>query len=316
MSKPIKKYIQIGEKLQLDYLLKETTNIETNVTNYEKINNEGSESYEIYGLNTKSNIFYPKEKGIYTLELSSQQFEIHVIDIPDNVIHRWVFNEGTGFVASDSVGNADGVINGPEYITGKYFDTYALKGDGSNDYIELTNLGDFGSTNRYNSSVVLTVDDYTKNHGVAFGLQDSGLGNNEFSLFFDNQYGGTNGKPGLVIGDGSSGTNAKNFELDISVDDGEPHRIVFNIIDAKEEEVEGWVDGQKVNVDVVRDDNLNSEPPNFVGPMTIFARNDNEDGEVSPTDFFEGVLDDIMFFESPLGEDEIEFDYKRQIWVD
>jgi hypothetical protein len=51
--------------------------------------------------------------------------------ISNSVIHHWKFDEGTGTTAVDSIGSADGTINGNiSYTSGTYIGGFALDSNG------------------------------------------------------------------------------------------------------------------------------------------------------------------------------------------
>lgn len=67
--------------------------------------------------------------------------------IPDSVLSRWQFNEGSGTTAADSEGDNDGAINGATYTTDSKEGSHALSFDGNNDNVIVPdNLGEFGGT--------------------------------------------------------------------------------------------------------------------------------------------------------------------------
>jgi len=59
------------------------------------------------------------------------------VDIPDSVVSRWQFNEGSGSTAIDSLDNYDGAINGATYTTNSAEGSHALDFDGSDDHVNI-----------------------------------------------------------------------------------------------------------------------------------------------------------------------------------
>lgn len=59
-------------------------------------------------------------------------------DIPDSVVSRWRFNEGSGSNATDSIDGNDAAITGATYTTNSAEETHALSFDGAGgDYVNI-----------------------------------------------------------------------------------------------------------------------------------------------------------------------------------
>jgi hypothetical protein len=80
---------------------------------------------------------------------------------PKTIDGMWFFDEGEGDIAKDSSGNKnDGeLMNGPEWVDGKF--GKALKFDGSDDYVYMENTEDSNPTNAITISVWIKPSDFT-----------------------------------------------------------------------------------------------------------------------------------------------------------
>lgn len=75
--------MNIGEVLELEYLIEQISNNNINVTD-EPSNDASSMDY----ISRESGIFNPSETGTYKIDINGQTVEIEVTDIPDSVASR------------------------------------------------------------------------------------------------------------------------------------------------------------------------------------------------------------------------------------
>ncbi|MBN1788408.1 MAG: peptidylprolyl isomerase [Sedimentisphaerales bacterium] len=87
------------------------------------------------------------EVVVYNVAISAQRVENMYTKF--FLTHLWPFDEGTGTMASDQVGLADGTVSGTEWTAGK-FDS-ALSFDGTDDYVVIPQASD----------LIVGTDDFT-----------------------------------------------------------------------------------------------------------------------------------------------------------
>jgi hypothetical protein len=224
---------------------------------------------------------------------------------------RWPYKEGSGSNVADTIGSNDGSVNGLNWGSGNYINANVLYGDGQDDYLNTTSLGNFGS-GRYSSAVTVTYE-HIDQTGAIFGIQDTttnGNNNNEYSLYVDSAYGSTDGKPSLVIGDKNG--NAIGWEIDKDITDGSKYRIGFNVVDAQNDDVKGYINGNSVSTTRHFDNSLNNDPPDFNSNIYHFAVNDTY--KTRTRNYLGAKLDELIIYENSLKSQEFKEDYDRQPW--
>jgi hypothetical protein len=222
--------------------------------------------------------------------------------IPDSeanqkLLHRWYLSEDSDpFV--DQEGSADGTNNGTAQVTGnEYVDGAARSGDGVDDYISYTTLGSFGSTYGASHAVALTVETATTGTGqTVFGCND-GTPGQLFHLYRINK--GQTGAVGFLIQD-DNGNRLEGSTGDIGINDGSRHRVVFNVVDTSNNNVEIWVDGSEQTVSF----SSQGSPSSFSDYSDPFySHAQNQQGAAD--NHYEGVLDDPSVFDDSLTSSEI-----------
>jgi len=227
--------------------------------------------------------------------------------IPDSAIHQWKFDEGAGTTVADSIGSADGSVSGPAWVSGEYIGDNALNGDGTDDIVETTTLGSFGSNLGTGWSVALTVENAGAGRFAVVNSSDRTLC--EVSIGARNA-----GSLRLVLRRADANTDGDSLDIETTgghLNDGNKHRAVWVSRDPSISGTEFWVDGSEVTGRTTEIDDLSGSTfSNFEYPWLWFAR--NNDG--SPDAHFDGIIDEPMMFDSGLSSSEIQSDYDRQPW--
>lgn len=230
--------------------------------------------------------------------------------VPDSeadqkLVHRYVLDDVNGTV-EDSVGNADGTVNGVTSVSGDYAGGSAGDGDGTDDYIELTSaINTWFSNLESSAALAFTVDNFTADSNTAFGSSD---GNTNFYQIRFNPRGEASGKIGLDLRNGSdTGDEELTYANgDTNINDGNPYRIVFNwpsgIDSTGDSDVEIWINQGQESISVLRSSAGTGSlySPSYV--PYLFALNNTG----SANNFSEPTLDDVCFFDDSLTQSEIE----------
>jgi hypothetical protein len=225
-------------------------------------------------------------------------------DIPDSAIHRWKLDDSSPF--EDSIGSADATNNGTVQVAGSSYQGGAARdADGTNDWIDHTTLGSFGSSMGSGFAVGLTVE--TTATG-SFGTINSN-GNGENRLHFGNasEYSTSAGTIFFTIVDDSN--NRLSLESQSSVDDGAKHRWLLNAVDPTNNSLEIWIDATDDSGAYTNED----APSNFIDFNEVFA-SFAVNARGSLTQYIDAIGDDIIIYDSPLSSSEIQDDYDAQPW--
>lgn len=226
----------------------------------------------------------------------------------DKLVHRWVMDEGTGSTVADNEGTADGTINGNvAWVSGSWAGDFALDSPGnSGDYVELTTLGDFGSAVLQSCAFAFSIQTTEMANMSVMGTRNSGSGDeSNWAIVRVNQdESNTNdlGKVNVTIREGGGSENRVQLATanDVGINDGNPHRVVINVNDTGQSDVEIAIDGSTVPVAFANQ----GDPTNlldFDEPFITHATNN----QGSIENFFNGTLDDVCAFDSPLTSEEI-----------
>lgn len=218
-------------------------------------------------------------------------------ELPDSVIHRWKLDEGSGSTAADSIGDADGTINGASWTTGTWVGDTALDHDGANDSV------DTGANAGLTGQIVVAAT-------VVFG---SFPGSGDVGHIGSGGYDGMNTAWEMRI-DGRSG----NERIGIGSYDGSGHRVAgpsFSELSTGTKyrfvgqytgsAWEFWTNGSR--------NNSSSDGTGAVSSSAnrVWAAHDN-DGSIGS--FGDVVLDDLIIANGAWSDQEIQDDYDRQPW--
>lgn len=238
------------------------------------------------------------------VEIVDGTLRLDEVDIPASAIHHWKLGEGSGDDLVDDIGSRDATRNGPTWVSGDWVGDWALDGDGSTDYIDHTDLGDWFSDHAASHAVLLTIETTETSEVNIYGSRNDV--EEDWIRCAINRT--TSGDIWLQI----RNNNGNNWEIDagdVNLNDGEPHRVVFNIIDITNGDGEVWVDGTDVTDSV--DSGINDTFASFENPFLTLAWYD----QTAPADHSDAIVDDIMICDSDVSEAEIADDYQRQPWI-
>jgi len=222
--------------------------------------------------------------------------------IPSSVVHHWKFDEGSGSTAGDSIGSADGAINGPTWVSGNYLGGYALDGDGTDDYVTVGTLGSYGSemTNGFTWAFTVETSGTGKMIGTTINKQPTFTG-------FTNDWDPDNNS-GRVQFSGSATNGVSTRQTQNNYNDGNKHRVVIT------------TDGVTVgNLEIYVDSTLDVYTPRDEGDFSFADFGSDvhffESTDPSAREPIDAVLDDIQFADSKWSSSEIQADYNRQPWT-
>jgi len=237
-------------------------------------------------------------------DTASQTVTVASATVPSSAIHRWKLDDVATGTATDSIGSADGTVNGVSNVSGTYQGGSAGDGDGTDDFIDVGTLGSFGSGLNSGGAIGLTVK-FTDTSNFISPLGSSGADDFEGVTIFSNSFASSNGRLELQLRD-DTGDDAV-VTTTTGVADGNKHRVLFNINDPSANDVD-------VHTDAVAGTNtIRGDGPtmgDLTETMLLFARN-RDTGEDS---YWPGVVDDVILYDSALSSSEIQDDYNIQPW--
>jgi hypothetical protein len=223
--------------------------------------------------------------------------------VPSSAIHRWKLDDVATGTATDSIGSADGTVNGVASVSGTYQGGSAGDGDGSNDYIDVGTLGSFGSNRSTDFAVGITIDDYTGSGGDIFDVND--IDGNIIQVATINGGGlrlSLRGESGSLLR-----VDTSNSSL---IDDGNKHRILWNKTANSASGFNVYVDNSQVSLTTLSDDSGFS-PGDFDLDIPLFASANPVDPNSGNLD---AVLDDWIIYGNSLSSSERADDYNIQPW--
>jgi hypothetical protein len=291
--------MNVNETLELDYLVEE---VSRDIITIDKNPNGLSDDY----ISKEKYIFNPSGAGIYQISLKNQVIEIEVTDIPDSTIYRWKLDDVATGTATDSVGTADGTVDGVSSVSNLWQEGSAGDGDGQDDYIDLNStLPDFQSNITSGYTIATTVQTTATSEINAFG-SGNGSFNDIFALRL-NRAGVTDDWQVEYQSSDQSFRYGANFDWS----DGAKHRVVsrFDSSNTGDNRVEIYDNTSAQSAAVEKEDSLDS--PSITSNFYMFARN----SAGSPTSYFDGILDDFIIYNKPLTIQEIQDDYNLQPWT-
>jgi len=225
--------------------------------------------------------------------------------IPSSAIHHWKIDEGSGTTVADSVGSADGTINGATWDTGTYVGGAYLDFDGSNDDVDTTTLGNFGS-NMFSEFAVALTFKTTQNEGVFLSA------GTQFNSYFAVHIGSANltgnidGSIGFFLADDSG--NQSRAGTDSTFNDGTNHRVVVQkASNGNANDFEFFVDTNSESFTVQGND-ISSDNFSNLGANLKFGDRGDDNSR------YDGLLDDVIITDSKLSSSEIQDDFDRQPW--
>lgn len=225
--------------------------------------------------------------------------------VTDGLISYWTFDEKNiaGGTVKDVWGENDGkMVGAPKIVDGHIGE--ALEFDGSDDYVNLTNLGDFGEQVATSTFEAWVKTSFKKDWTTLFKVLDQGC-NMAWAIDVNRSV-----KAGFPFAEdivhyyvrqkSAAGCNAIAVEIEFPLSDGKWHHIVFAIEDAGESEVSIYMDGEPQEVIEGDVKKLDTFIP-FVEPVYIGAANNR--GKVER--HFPGIIDEVRIYDRPLTEEEV-----------
>ena len=229
------------------------------------------------------------------------EFAIPDTEADQKLVHRWVLDDVDTGTATDSVGSADGTVNGVTSVSGDWAGGSAGEGDGTDDYIGTTTWGSFGSNMDSDYALAFSVSSATQD--VALGVTNSG-GNESQTLTarFDDDYGGNLNTLTYAVRDDTSDLGGySSVESSTELTSGGPYRVVINKTGNTAADIDIWVNQTEDSAST----NRGQSGTNFIDfnePIPLFAGNAR--GTIKS--FNGGILDDICVFGDSLTDTEIQ----------
>jgi len=205
-------------------------------------------------------------------------------DIPNSAIHHYPMDEGSGSNMLDNVGSVDGTINGASYITGNFFEGFALDADGIDDNVTFSQ----SILPADNFTILLTVGSlgsFENNRILQDGVQSHVIRTSGAS---------TSGNPNNIVYFSFNNNSAGAFATGLTTG---THRIACG---ADNGSVFMFVNGSTTNV------TTGTEPTGFTSDVTLFSRGAGS--------FMEMFADNLIITNQPLSVSEIQDDYNKQPW--
>ncbi len=233
--------------------------------------------------------------------------------VTDGLVSYWTFDKQdiAGGTVKDVWGENDGKIVGdPKVVAGQVGD--ALEFDGSDDYVNLTNLGDFGEKVGASTFEAWVKTSFKKEWTTLFKVLDQGC---NMAWAIDVNRSAKAGFPFAadivhyyVRQKSAAGCNAIAVEIEFALSDGKWHHIVFGIVDPGNSEVSIYMDGEPQEIIEGDVKKLDTFIP-FVEPVYIGAANNRGNVERH----FPGVIDEVRIYDRPLTADEVTRNFKSKI---
>ena len=233
--------------------------------------------------------------------------------VTDGLVSYWTFDKQdiAGGTVKDVWGENDGKIVGdPKIVDGQVGE--ALEFDGSDDYVNLTNLGDFGEKVGASTFEAWVKTSFKKDWTTLFKVLDQGC-NMAWAIDVNRS-----AKAGFPFAEdivhyyvrqkSAAGCNAIAVEIEFPLSDGKWHHIVFGIVDPGKSEVSIYMDGEPQEIIVGDAKKLDTFIP-FVEPVYIGAANNRGNVERH----FPGLIDEVRIYDRPLTADEVTRNFKSKI---
>jgi len=233
--------------------------------------------------------------------------------VTDGLVSYWTFDGSdiTNDTVKDVWGKNNGTIVGdPKVVAGQVGD--ALEFDGSDDYVNLTNLGDFGSEVGSSTFEAWVKTDFKQEWTSLFKVLDVGC---SMAWAIDVNRSAKAGFPlaqdvvhFYVRQKAVAGCIDIAVEIEFELSDGKWHHIGFAIEDAGEPKISIYMDGQPQEVIVAKGSKLDNFVP-FVEPVYIGAANNRGNVERH----FPGLIDEVRIYDRPLTADEVTQNYNSKV---
>ena len=233
--------------------------------------------------------------------------------VTDGLVSYWTFDKQdiSNNTVKDVWGENSGTIVGnPTVVSGQVGD--ALEFDGSDDYVNLTNLGDFGSQIGSSTFEAWVKTSFKEDWTTLFKVLDAGC-NMAWAIDVNRS-----AKAGFPLAQDIVHYYVRHqavaecidiaVEIEFALSDGKWHHVVFAVEDAGEPKVSIYMDGESQEVIVGDGKKLDTFAP-FVEPVYIGAANNR--GTVER--FFPGTIDEVRIYNRPLTAPEVIQNFESKI---
>ena len=230
-------------------------------------------------------------------------------DGPDSAVLHYPMLNRSGSTIEEQIEGSDGTAVGTTTVSNNYYEGYAEDGDGTDDYIELTDWSeiDWGSMIMNDWSIGLTVEG-TDNDVILTGCRTSGAWQNRFGMGFHDAT--SDGVATMYHRDRGGNDNGQRLEGDTAINDGNKHRILWGGSGNSASDKRIYVDGSD-ETNIVTDDGDHSLTTNHSENWLTHASNDRGDLPHYPAD---AVLDNLIVYDAPPSE-VVQDDYDLQPWT-
>lgn len=221
------------------------------------------------------------------------------IDVYSTADHRYILDDVETGTVSDTIGSADGTVNGVTSTDGTYSGGSAGDGDGSSAYISFP-LSSWAST--YAQSA----------HTVTYTFQTSATTrSNFFGVLedFERWRAWLTDTGNITYNIEESGPSQIQIKTTGNWNDGNTHRVALRKQPGDTADtLDIFVDGARVSTTIEKDTALTGF--SFSQSLYLFARH------YSNTDSYHlnGIIDDVILFPTDLTSTQIEEDYNAQVW--
>lgn len=227
-------------------------------------------------------------------------------------VSNWITSTGSGNTLYDNESVSNGAITGASWSSGTWSDEYSLNFGSSNDYV------DVGDDSTYDPgdgpySIAVTIQSSVSHRGLFVGKASGGGGGFKggYGLGFGIGGGGGDGSPGQIAFEKRNSQNGNTNAIYTSnyFDDGNKHRVVAT--DEGNNETDGmkiYVNGSEADTVISSNDGTTGTVSSGGAPL-LFGGQSNE-GQY----YFEGNLDNFVWFDEELNSTEIQEDYEAQPW--
>ncbi|MCG9126079.1 LamG domain-containing protein [Candidatus Poribacteria bacterium] len=233
--------------------------------------------------------------------------------VTDGLVSYWTFDQKDieGKSVKDVWGKNNGTIVGaPNVVEGKVGD--ALEFDGSDDYVNLTNLGDYGEKIGKSTFEAWVKTSFSDDWTSLFKVLDDGC-NMAWAIDVNRS-----AKAGFPLAkdivhfyirqNAAAGCNDIAVEIEYGLSDGKWHHIVFAVEDAAEAKISAYIDSEVQEIIVGKEKNL-EEFISFVRPVYIGAANNR--GKVER--HFPGLIDEVRIYDRPLTAGEVTQNFRSKV---
>jgi hypothetical protein len=210
-------------------------------------------------------------------------------ELPQSVVHRWQFAASSGTVAADTIGSADGTVDGATWTSGSWVGSEALDFDGSNDSVEVaSNRTEVGDTGTF----AITAQFASFPTTPYLGIHDDSGSDKRLYIRSEND-----GEIRIGVADIAPLTG-------FTVSTGTPYRFVLT-----------WDTGDAT----LYVNNTEEYTDTYTGTVSVTSLTEWFFGRtrsgVLDEDWFDGILDDAIVADDPYTTQQVQDDYDRQPWI-